>query len=38
MEKKDYNKNNINLFIFIFGLIIFTTKWYHRYVNFNEES
>ena len=37
MEKKDYNKNNINLFIFIFGLIIFTTKWYHRYVNFNEE-
>ena len=37
MEKKDYNKTNINLFIIIFGLIIFFTKWYHPYVNFNEE-
>ena len=33
----EYKKANINLFIFIFGLIIFTTKWYHSYVNFNEE-
>ena len=37
MEKKDYNKTNINLFIIIFGLIIFDTKCYHRYVKFNEE-
>ena len=35
---KNYNKTNINLFIIIFGLIIFTTKCYHQYVNFNEEK
>ena len=34
----EHKKNNINLFIFIFGLIIFFTKWYHPYVNFNEEG
>ncbi len=32
----EYKKNNINLFIFIFGLIFFFTKWYHPFVNFNE--
>ena len=37
MEKKDYNKININLFIIIFGLIIFTTKWYYSYFYFDEE-
>ena len=37
MEKKDYNKNSINLFIIIFGLIIFTTKWYYPYLIFDEE-
>ena len=37
MEKKDYNKTNINLFIIIFGLIIFTTKWYYPYLIFDEE-
>ena len=37
MEKKDYNKININLFIIIFGLIIFITKWYYPYFYFNEE-
>ena len=37
MEKKDYNKININLFIIIFGLIIFTTKWYYSYSYFDEE-
>ena len=33
----EHKKNSINLFIFIFSLIIFFTKWYHPYVNFNEE-
>ena len=33
----EYKKNNINLFIFIFGLIFFFTRWYHPFVNFNEE-
>ena len=37
MEKKDYNKININLFIIFFGLIIFITKWYYPYFYFNEE-
>ena len=37
MEKKDYNKTNINLFIIIFGIIIFTTKWYYSYFYFDEE-
>ena len=37
MEKKDYNKININLFIIIFGLIIFITKWYYSYFYFDEE-
>ena len=32
----EYKKNNINLFIFIFCLIFFFTKWYHPFVNFNE--
>ena len=34
MEKE---KNNINLLIFVFGLILFITKWYHAYVNFDED-
>jgi len=37
MENKDYNKTNINLFIIIFGLIIFITKWYYSYYYFDEE-
>ena len=37
MEKKDYNKTNINLFIIIFSLIIFITKWYYSYFYFDEE-
>ena len=37
MEKKYYNKNNINLFIIVFGLITFTTKWCYSYFYFNEE-
>jgi len=36
MEKKDYNKTYINLFIIIFGLIIFITKWYYPYLIFDE--
>ena len=34
---KNYNKTNINLFIIIFGLIIFITKWYYSYFYFDEE-
>ena len=37
MEKKEYSKTNLNLFIIIFGLVIFITKWYHSYANFDEE-
>ena len=37
MENKDYNKTTINLFIIIFGLVIFITKWYYSYFHFNEE-
>ena len=33
----EHKKNNINLFIFIFGLIFFFTKWYNPYVIFDEE-
>jgi len=30
-------KNNINLFIFIFGLLFFFIRWYNPFLNFNEE-
>ena len=33
----EFGKNNINLFIFVLGLIFFFIKWYQPYVNFNEE-
>ena len=37
MEKKYYNKTNINLFIIIFSLVTFVVKWYHSYFYFDEE-
>lgn len=37
MENRDFNKNFINLFIIVLGLIIFITKWYNSYFYFNEE-
>jgi hypothetical protein len=36
MNNKYYNKTNINLFIIVFTLIIFLTKWYYPYFYFNE--
>jgi hypothetical protein len=37
MENRDFNKNFINLFIIVLGLVIFITKWYNSYFYFNEE-
>ena len=37
MKKNYYNKTKIKLFIIIFSLIIFVTKWYYSYFYFNEE-
>lgn len=36
MNNKYYNKTYINLFIIVFSLIIFLTKWYYSYFYFNE--